>query len=203
MCHGALTSFFHVAGEVERRRGSVRAKWVIVILAVCLVVTVAAIAYAAGKTSAPEVIQAQRFELVDAEGSVLASLGETGGTPTLSLFEKGRSSAGLMLLGSGVPGLRLFDQKGRLCARMALDDDKPDLCPPAMLSGPSGRLRSPASRWYPVPHDDRCEPPVECQVRVESHLGTDLLRAPLPRVVAAAVSAARGTCGGGGEPAGC
>jgi len=45
-----------------------RAKWVVVVVAVCLVVTVAAIAYAAGKTSAPAVIRAQRFEVVDAEG---------------------------------------------------------------------------------------------------------------------------------------
>jgi len=45
-----------------------RGKWAFVIVAVCLVVTVAAVAYAAGQVKAAKVLRAERFELVDAEG---------------------------------------------------------------------------------------------------------------------------------------
>ena len=52
-----------------------RGKWAVV-LAACIVLAAVAAAYAAGqaKVSAPEVIRAQRFELVDAEGKVYAAL---------------------------------------------------------------------------------------------------------------------------------
>lgn len=80
-----------------------KAKWLIVIVAACLVATVAAIAYAASKTSAPEAIRAQRFELVNAEGDVrvvLALLAE--GDLSLELYEAdGRPRAMLRVLPDG------------------------------------------------------------------------------------------------------
>jgi hypothetical protein len=74
-----------------------KAGWVILILPVCFAVTVAAIAYAAGKTSAPDVIRAQKFELVDAEGRVRAALEvKDDGTAQLELCdEKDRPRAAL------------------------------------------------------------------------------------------------------------
>ena len=71
-----------------------RGRWSAVVVAVCLVVTVAAMAYAAGqaKTAAPKVVRAQRFELVDAEGRVRAMLG---------------------LLPDGSPSMVLYDEKGK------------------------------------------------------------------------------------------
>ena len=63
-----------------------RLKWAIVVVALCVVVTVAAVAYAAGKASdVPEVIRAQRFEVVDAEGRIRALLRVKGGVPELAL----------------------------------------------------------------------------------------------------------------------
>ena len=74
-----------------------RAKWAIAIVVVCLVVMVAAIAYAAGRASAPEaapdavaeVIRAQRFELVDAEGKVRGALGMGRGQLVLAFADGG------------------------------------------------------------------------------------------------------------------
>ena len=54
-----------------------RAKWIVVVLGVCAVVTAVAMAYAAGRATSevPEVIRAHRFELVDMEGTAWAVLG--------------------------------------------------------------------------------------------------------------------------------
>ena len=70
----------------------VRSRWAMVIVAVCLVVTVAAIAYAVGKTSGPEVIRTQRLELIDSTGNTRAYLGvdERGATVLVLLDEAGR-----------------------------------------------------------------------------------------------------------------
>ena len=99
-------------------------RWMIVIVAVCLVVTVAAIAYAAGKTTAPEVIRAQRFELVDAEGRVrieMSIAGLSGQAPGIRLLdEKGTGRAGLVLFRDGRPGLALSDEKGAVRAGLGL-----------------------------------------------------------------------------------
>jgi len=61
-----------------------RGRWAVIIVAVCLAVTVAAVAYAAGKAKAapvPEVVRARKFELVDSRGRCRAvvKLDETGG----------------------------------------------------------------------------------------------------------------------------
>ena len=86
-----------------------KARWVFLIPAVCLVVTVVALAYAAGTTSAPEVIGAQKFELVDAEGRVRAALEvKDDGTAQLELCdEKGRPRAAVGLETDGTPALVL------------------------------------------------------------------------------------------------
>ena len=60
-----------------------RSRWAVVVVAVCLVVTVAAVAYAAGKATAvpvQEVVRARRFEVVDSAGKVVADLGAQSGT---------------------------------------------------------------------------------------------------------------------------
>jgi len=100
-----------------------RAKWAIV--AACLVAVVA-IAYAAGKTSAPEVIRARRFEAVDPEGRVrgLMGMGSDGGSPVLALIdEKGKQRALLSLDPDGNPNLGLYDEKGTMRAVLSLAAD--------------------------------------------------------------------------------
>jgi hypothetical protein len=92
-----------------------RAKWAILVAAVCLVVTVAAVAYAAGqaKTAAPKVVRAQKFEVVDAQGRVRATLGLLpDGSPSLELTdEQGKTRAQLSLYSDGSPYLGLQDAK--------------------------------------------------------------------------------------------
>ena len=100
----------------------VRGRRVVAIAAVCLVMTAAAIAYAAAKTSAPEVIQAQRFELVNAEGEVRAVLGLLlADKPSLVLNdEKGTLLAMLCVGFDGSPGLALYDEKGTMRVGVSL-----------------------------------------------------------------------------------
>lgn len=101
-----------------------RAQWVMVIVAVCLVVTVAAIAYAAGMSSAPEVIRAQRFELVDAEGKVRGALGIGRGQPVLAFAdEAGKTRVLLGLSDDGTPGLGLADAEGEVRAVVRVGED--------------------------------------------------------------------------------
>jgi hypothetical protein len=104
--------------------GMNNSKWAIVMVAVCLVVTVAAVAYAAGqaKTAAPKVVRAQRFEVMDAEGRVRAQvgLGTDGRAPTLVLRdEKGEMRAMLALGSEGNSALALMDGKGETRAAVA------------------------------------------------------------------------------------
>lgn len=101
-----------------------RGKWAIV-LAVVLVLGAVAVAFAAGKTRAPEVIRAQRFELVDAEGRLRGVVGSTvDASVAVALYdEKGRGRAGLALFPDGSPGLVLFDEKGKPRATLALLPD--------------------------------------------------------------------------------
>ena len=64
-----------------------RVKWAMLVVVVCVAVAAVAVAYAAGKTTPemPEVIRAQRFELVDGEGNVSAVLYSSNGQPRLVL----------------------------------------------------------------------------------------------------------------------
>ena len=118
-------------------------KWALVIVAVCVIVTVAAVAYAAGvaKTAAPEVIRAQRFELVDAEGRVRAVLGESpGGAPALMLNdEKGQARAALGL-DANCPRLELSDEQGE--ARASLFLVFPSAVPSLWLRDEKGKVRA-------------------------------------------------------------
>jgi len=94
-----------------------RGKWVIV-LAVVVVLAAVAAAYAAGqaKTDAPKVVRAQRFEVVDGEGKVLATLGvEAEGSPALRLHgKKGKGGIILAVLPNGNPMQALFDDKDKM-----------------------------------------------------------------------------------------
>lgn len=84
-----------------------RGKWAVVaIVATCLVVTAAAVAYAAGKAKpavpVQEVLRAKRFELVDG---------------------KGRTRGLLALTESGSPGLWLTDANGKALARIWVETE--------------------------------------------------------------------------------
>jgi hypothetical protein len=79
-------------------------RWVIVVLAACLVITAAALAYAAGKAKAvpvQDVVRAKRFEVVDSRGHVRVEFGTT-------VQEDGTEDACLNLYSGG----------GRLMARL-------------------------------------------------------------------------------------
>jgi hypothetical protein len=103
-----------------------RLKWAVVVVALCVVVTVAAVAYAAGKASdVPEVIRAQRFELVDEEGTVHAALGLgrrveagaggdglLGGRPVLEMYDPDGRTRVQLFAGRRGPGLDLLHKTG-------------------------------------------------------------------------------------------
>lgn len=112
-----------------------RLQWAIALAAVCLVVAIGALAYGAGKASAPEVIQAQQFELVD-EGKVLAVLGLRGVNLTpgrvviVGPDEKVESEGSLALPDGRValpahmaklPFLELRDEEGRTRVEIAVE----------------------------------------------------------------------------------
>ena len=108
-----------------------RGKWAVV-LAACIVLAAVAAAYAAGqaKMSAPEVIRAQRFEVVDAEGKVQAVLGlRRDGGATLDLSDaKGLKRATLTLLPDpGGPILVLSDARGEIRATLTVQQGGPSL----------------------------------------------------------------------------
>ncbi len=91
-----------------------RLHWATVLAAVCLAVAIGAVAYGAGKASAPEVIRAQRFEVIDGKGVIRAQLGVTelaGGGVTLGLCdETGKARAGLSVSDMGPVNLTLTDK---------------------------------------------------------------------------------------------
>jgi len=95
-----------------------KGRWAALGVVVCLVVTVAAVAYAAGQAKAvpvAEVVRARRFELVDADGKERAVLRIAAeGTPMLVLWDNnGKVSAGLGLGPDGSPNLALVDANGK------------------------------------------------------------------------------------------
>jgi hypothetical protein len=95
------------------------AAWAVA-LAVLVVIAVAAVAYAAGqaKTAAPKVVRAERFELVNGEGQLLASLGTSDKDAAgLDLFDQEgdlRASLAVSADADGVPNLWLFDRRGAM-----------------------------------------------------------------------------------------
>jgi len=120
-----------------------RLRWAIV-LAACIVLAAVAAAYAAGqaRVSAPEVIRAQKFELVDAEGRVrgLMHMGRDGDSPALWILdEDGERRAGLGLLPDGTSGLALTDERGEARASLLLG---PDGSPLLALTNEGGEVRA-------------------------------------------------------------
>jgi hypothetical protein len=91
-----------------------RLKWTIVVVALCVVVTAVAVACAAGRTSAPEVLRAQHFELVDVAGRVRAELG---------------------FWPDGSPGLVLYDERGDVAAAFPASSEAPRPTVPSAARG--------------------------------------------------------------------
>jgi hypothetical protein len=92
-----------------------RARWMSVVVAAGLAASVLALSCAAGTGPSPEVLRAQRFELVDSSGDVrgVLSLGDKA-CPRLALFdENGNARVRLMLCLDGTPVLSLYDESGR------------------------------------------------------------------------------------------
>jgi hypothetical protein len=142
----------------------------VVVLALCLVVTVAAVAYAARQVKAAKVLQAQRFELVDSAGRVRAELGLSpegnpaltlwsnkagaskvhtraslwlakDGSPRLSLWDgDGQERAGIWLESDGYPALRMWDSAGKL--RVAAGEFMKDGSPSIILKDSAGQDRA-------------------------------------------------------------
>ncbi len=125
-----------------------KTRWTVALVAVCLVVTAAAVAYAAGKAKAPavpQVVRAGRFELVDGQGRLRGKLAvNSDGTPGLDLYDgagqlrvtlalaedgnpsveltdkNGKQRAALFVGKSGEPGLSLLDKQGQARAELYL-----------------------------------------------------------------------------------
>jgi hypothetical protein len=74
------------------------------------------------------IVQAERFELVDSEGNVCAELSVFGSGPGLVLYDKdGAIRAGLTVSDESGPGLSLFDENETFRARLAVSDSGPGL----------------------------------------------------------------------------
>ena len=96
-------------------------KWAVAVLAACVVVTVAAVAYAAGKAKAApvaEVVRARRFELVDTAGRVRAAL-EFDSAYWSKSNDAGNQSEQPQK--EQVPRLVLFDERGTKRAELSVD----------------------------------------------------------------------------------
>jgi len=95
-----------------------KARWAVVVTAVCLVVAAVAVAYVAGKAKAvpvQEVVRAKRFELVDAKGAVrgVISMGEDARSPGVAFLDaKGKRRAELTTKSDGSSLLALHDKSG-------------------------------------------------------------------------------------------
>lgn len=78
----------------------------------------------AGGEGVQQVVRAERFELVDANGTVRAALGsDSAGRPGLWQYDQNGTTRALLCLGdSGQPGLRLYDQNGTTRASLRLGD---------------------------------------------------------------------------------
>jgi hypothetical protein len=69
------------------------------------------------------IVQAERFELVDSEGNVCAELSVFDSGPGLVLYdENGTIRAGLTVSDESGPGLSLFDENETFRARLAVSD---------------------------------------------------------------------------------
>jgi hypothetical protein len=98
-----------------------RSRWVVLLTGTTAAIAVAAVAYAAGQARdpAPDVVRAQRFELVDSKGRAcailaIASEGRAGDSgPGLALYDTKGTQRALLSLGfRGRPSLHLSDESG-------------------------------------------------------------------------------------------
>jgi hypothetical protein len=110
-----------------------KGRWAVVIVAACLVVAVAAVAYAAAKASArtneltAEVMSAKQFRLVDSRGQVRAALGfipAPDGPPALVLYDGHKAQRATVALDAGgSPSLILGDAKKHARAALSVMED--------------------------------------------------------------------------------
>jgi hypothetical protein len=107
-------------------------KWTMVIIVACLAATAVVIAYAAGKANSTgkalimDVVQAQRFVLVDKNDKIRAVLGlsHSGGNPMLLMQDKNENlRADLLLMKDGSPALRMWDKAGKGRVMVTLNPD--------------------------------------------------------------------------------
>lgn len=97
----------------------IRERLLLGLAVVCLLVAVGAVGYGAGKADAvPEVVRAQKFELVDATGRVRAALMfKVGGWPKPGA--EGESEEEIEI--EQIPELVLFDEQGTKRATLNVD----------------------------------------------------------------------------------
>ena len=108
-----------------------RLKWAMLVVALCVVVTVAAVAYAAGKATAEvaDVIRAQRCEVVDSDNVTRATLGPwPDGTSGLRLMDiDGNQVVALMVDLDGSSGLVLTESELQAGVKAVVVRGKPEL----------------------------------------------------------------------------
>ncbi len=97
-------------------------RWAILVV-VCVVVAAVGLACGADKASAPEIVRAQRFQLVDDRGGVRAELAMSEGQPGMTLYDaEGRIRADISLGSDGAPRLGLGWDNGKPCVLLSLDE---------------------------------------------------------------------------------
>lgn len=109
-----------------------KVKWMVLFAAACLVVAVAAVAYAAGKAAMPvaDTVAARRIILVDGHGKVRAALVVVDGNPALAMQdENGKTRVTLQLRSPKAnPTLAFDDRQGKTRALLTLhDNDQPGM----------------------------------------------------------------------------
>ncbi len=132
-------------------------RWPVVLVALCLVATVAAVAYAVGKAKGsaakPGLVKAMGFELVDEKGEVRGSLGVADGHSYLSLCDpEGHPRLGLTAGDDGSLELSMTDVSGYPRGGMTLRADG-IIVLGLQGNGVSKKLRAPAGIMVSVEPD--------------------------------------------------
>ncbi len=107
-------------------------RWAVLTAAMCSVIAVAAVAYAAGRAKAApvaEVVRAKRFELVDGQGKVRALLSvQPDGASRFEVLDKDRKArAVLRLYPDGTPVLEMLTAGGEPRVSLAGSESMPSL----------------------------------------------------------------------------
>lgn len=125
-----------------------KGKWAIVLyeacrlVAVVVLVAVVGAVYLAGKAkaTAPKVLRAQAFELLDATGKVRGALSfGQNGSPMLALRDKNGQLRARLSMTFGGPSVDLADEKGKMRASLVL---RPDGSPELWLADEKGEGRA-------------------------------------------------------------